>query len=284
MGKSKSIQNQQKQNQEFQDYLDEIQQKLKEKAKDNEAKFEEEIKEHYGAEYGSLIHIATAEKFDFRQLNEVTLDNLAKVIQGTINAISPGDGQTKDIKEDAKKEVATIVDYKAMAAAVASNLIMAALNGLTTSSEITYSCDYKAESLCPGLTLHILVANDSYKSSRWFSNTEIVESYVKYQLMFSYQRAGTEVDIQYFSNQAVTIEKYQTALNILQAHYIEMLTDPLVHEEVVAIEKRINLMEAQITKARDAVQKIINEHKKNKVKAAIGMFWETRAAIPAPGG
>lgn len=268
MGKSKSIQEQQKQNQEFQNYLDEIQKNLKGKAKENEEKFEAEIKTFYGDEYGKLIHMGGAEKFDFRQVNEVTLDNLARVVQDTVDAIFPGSKQSEDVKEDVKKAASSIVNYKDMVVHVASSLIMAALKGLEVSTAVNYSCEYKAESLCPGLTLHILVANNSYRSSRWFSNTEIVESYIKYELIFSYQRAGAEIDVQFFNGLLSRIEKYQEALNVLVDRYTEMIVDPSASpEEVDSIEKKMNTMDTQITKARDQVNKAIAEHRQNKLMA-----------------
>lgn len=267
MGKSKSIQDQQKQNQEFQNYLKEIQQSLDERAKKHGEEFLSKMKEYYGGEYSSVVRIGSAEKYDFRQLDEVTLKNLQDVIQGTVDAIFPGSKQEQSMEEKAKEAIATVADFRGMAAAVATNLIMSAMNILSTSSEVTFNYGIKSESICPGLTLHVLVANDSYKDSRWFHNTEIVESYVRYELLFSYSQVQTEMDIKYFNYQLAAIEKLEEAVNTLKGKYAEALIDPDVSDEKLeSMEKRINMAEKQVDKSREEVKKAIAAHNVNRMK------------------
>lgn len=267
MGKSKSIAEQQQQNQEFQNYIKEIQQNLDEKAKMHGEEFLNKMKEYYGGEYNNVIRIGAAEKYDFRQLDEVTLNNLQDVIQGTVDAIFPGNKQEQGMGKAAKEAIATVADFRNMAAAVATNLIIGAMNILATSSEITFNYSIKSESICPGLTLHVLVANDSYKDKRWFSNTEIVESYVRYELIFSYGQVQTEMDITYFNNQLAAIEKLEESVNILKGRYAEALTDPDVSDEKLeSMEKRIDMAEKQVDKSREEVKKAIAAHNVNRLK------------------
>lgn len=267
MGHSKSIAEQQQQNKEFQNYLSEIQKNLDEKAKKHGDEFLNKMKEYYGSEYDAVIRIGAAEKYDFRQLDEVTLSNLQDVIQGTVDAIFPGSKQDQSMEEKAKEAISTVVDFRGMAAAVATNLIMGAMNILATSSEITFNYGIKSESICPGLTLHVLVANDSYKDSRWFHNSEIVESYVRYELIFSYSQVQTEMDIKYFNYQLDAIETLEKSVNVLKSKYAEALVDPDVTEEKLeSMAKRIDLAEQQVDKSRDEVKKAIAAHNVKQVR------------------
>lgn len=267
MGKSKSIEDQQRQNQEFQNYIKEIQQTLDEKAKKHGEEFLSKVKEYYSGEYDRVVRIGAAEKYDFRQLDEVTFKNLQDVIQGTVDAIFPGSKQEQSLEEKAKEAIATVADFRGMAAAVATNLIMGAMNILATSSEVTFNYGIKSESICPGLTLHVLVANDSYKDSRWFHNTEIVESYVRYELLFSYSQVQTEMDIKYFNYQLAAVEKLEESVNILKGKYAEALIDPDVSDEKLeSMEKRIDMAEKQVDKSREEVKKAIAAHNVNRMK------------------
>lgn len=261
MGKSKSIAEQQRQNQEFQNYIKRIQKNLDEKAKTHGEEFLNKMKTYYGSEYDKVVRIGAAEKYDFRQMDEVTLDNLQGVIQSTVDAIFPGAKQEKSMDEKAKAAVDKVADFRGLAAAVATNLIIGAMNILATSSEITFNYSIKSESICPGLTLHVLVANDSYRNTNWFHNTEIVESYVRYELIFSYSQVQTEMDIKYFNYQLAAIEKLEEAVNILKNRYAEALTDPDVSDEKLeSMEKRIDMGEQQVEKSREEVKKAIAEH------------------------
>ncbi len=268
MGKSKSIQDQQKQNQEFQNYLNEIQKNLKEKADTHRGEFEQRLKEYYGDDYPKVIRIGAGEKYDFRQMNEVTMQNLSNVIQSTVDAIFPGSKQDRQQSEEAKKAIATVADFRGMAASVATNLITAAMNILSISSEITYNYSLKSESVCPGLALHVLVANDAYRNKRWFSNTQIVESYVRYELVFSYNQVQVEMDIGYFNTHLDSIQKLENTVNMLYDKYMEMLLDLDIPEErLESIERRITLAREQIEKARNEVKAAIEAAGVNKLKS-----------------
>lgn len=271
MGKSKSIEEQQKQNQEFQNYLKEIQANLTEKAKVYEGDFLNKMKEYYGGEYDSVIRIGAEEKYDFRQMNEVTLDNLQDVIQRTVDAIFPGSKQEQSMDEKAKEAVAKVTDFRGMAAAVATNLIIGAMNVLATSSEITFNYGIRSESICPGLTLHVLVANNSYRDKRWFDNTEIVENYIRYELIFSYRQVETEMDIGYFNSQLAAIAKLEESVNILKGKYAEALIDPdIPDDKLESMEKRIDMAEKQVDKSREEVKKAIATHNANLMKGMVG--------------
>lgn len=267
MGKSKSIEEQQRQNQEFQNYLNDIQENLDKKAKKHGEEFLSKVKEYYGGEYDSVVRIGSAEKYDFRQLDEVTLNNLQEVIQGTVDAIFPGSKQEQSMEKKAKEAIATVADFRGMAAAVATNLIMGAMNILSASSEVAFNYGIKSESICPGLTLHVLVANDSYKDRRWFHNTEIVESYVRYELLFSYSQVQTEMDIKYFNYQLASIEKLEESVNILKANYAEALIDPEVSDEKLeSMEKKISIAEKMLNDSREEVKKAIAVHNVKQMK------------------
>lgn len=270
MGKSKSIEEQQKQNQEFQNYLSDIRKSLSEKAKVHEEEFQNKVQRYYGSDYSNVVRIGFAEKYDFRQMDEVTFKNLQDVIKDTVDAIFPGTKQEQSMDEKAKTAIATVSDFRGLATAVATNLIMGAMNILSSSSEITFNYSIKSESICPGLTLHVLVANDAYKDSRWFHNTEIVESYVRYELIFSYSQIQTEMDIKYFNYQLASIEKIEEALNVLRCRYAEALMDPDISDERVASMKtRIEMAAEQLQESREEVRKAIAAHNANRMKAAL---------------
>lgn len=278
MGKSKSIEEQQKQNEKFQEYLATIQKNLDERASQYQSEFQKKVETYYGGEYTNVIRIGFAEKYDFRQMDEVTFGNLQNVIQSTVDAIFPGTKQDPDMDEKAKEAISKVGDFRGMAAAVATNLIIGAMNILSASSEITFNYSIKSESICPGLTLHVLVANDAYKSEQWFHNTEIVESYVKYELIFSYSQVQTEMDIKYFNYQLAAIERLEEAVYTLEERYAEALTNPDISvEQLDSMEKRIDLAKKQIDKSREEVKKAIDAHNIKRLRAALERSKESQS-------
>ena len=271
MGKSKSIKELDDQNKEFQAYLQDIQSQLQTRYKDDLAKFDANVKAFYGEEkYKNVVTITMAERYDFRQVGEVTLDNIKKVIDSVVETVFPGDGSSKDLTDDAQKAMESVKNYKDVAAELAKVVVFAALDAFTISSELKTGCEFSSESICPGVTMHLMVANDSYRDKNWFNNAEIVQTCIKYALVFSYDLAMAEVDIEFIQSKIAEMREWDAAVAELGNIYKKMLLDwSAKPEELQVIKMRYDAAKDEVEAARKAVDDVYQAHTSRNV--AIGL-------------
>lgn len=262
MGKSNSIQKLSEQNEDFQKYLQDIQSQLRTRYKDDLEKFDANVKAFYGEEkYKNVVTITMGERYDFRQVSEVTLDNIKKVINDVVDAVFPGSGQSSNMSDDAKKAVQSVADYKETAASLAKIMVFAALDAFSTSNDLKTGCEFSSESICPGVTLHLMAANDGYRDKKWFNNAEIVQTCIKYALVFSYDLAMAEVDIEFIQSKINELKEWDKTVADLGNTYKKMLLDMSVKPEDLQVTKmRYDSAKAEVNDARQAVDAIYREH------------------------
>lgn len=283
MGKSKSIKELDDQNKAFQTYLQDIQNQLQTRYKDDLAKFDANVKAFYGEEkYKNVVIITMAERYDFRQVGEVTLDNIKKVIDSVVETVFPGDGQSKEMTDDAQKAMESVKNYKDVAAELAKVVVFAALDAFSASSELKTGCEFSSESICPGVTMHLMVANDSYRDKNWFNNAEIVQTCIKYALVFSYDLAMAEVDIEFIQNKIAEMREWEVTVAELGNTYKKMLLDMSVKPEELQVTKmRYDAAKDEVEAARKAVDDVYRAHTSRN--AAIGLTANHGAVDVLPG-
>lgn len=207
MGKSPKIQDVQENNKEFQDFLTELQNQLGEKAQKEAKDFADKVEAFYQDKTDHVI-LAEGEKYDYSLSSEVgasTLKDKVTTIVDTLFglAASSASGRTEidtsengsiisDVTKDVKDSINLILNYKEMAAAVVTNLLIEVLGIFSSSLDIKSSHNYSAEAIAPGLRLHLDVYADSCVSKKFFKNEVIVENYVRFQLIYSPALAALE--------------------------------------------------------------------------------------------
>lgn len=207
MGKSPKIEDVQKNNQEFQNFLAELQSQLGEKAQKEAKDFTDKVKAFYEKKTGYVV-LAEGEKYDYSLSSEVGTSKLKEKVTTIIDTLfglasSSESGKTEidtsengtiisDVTKDVKDTINLILNYKEVAAAVVTNLLSEVLGIFNSSLDIKSSHNYAAEAIAPGLRLHLDVYADSCVSKKFFKNEVIVENYVRFQLIYSSELAAEE--------------------------------------------------------------------------------------------
>ncbi|MGN0318675.1 MAG: hypothetical protein ACI4E1_12165 [Lachnospira sp.] len=226
MGKSKSIQQHVDTNEEFQIYLKKLQASMVEKVEKDNKDFIDKVNSFY--EGKSYVTMQEGERWDYRQRNEFNLDSISEAVKGIVDS-------TFDSQDDDKKKEKPDQEYKELAFQIGKNIVLNALNIFKASSTIEYSHSYTAETVCPGLTLHMLVATDSYSDSHWLGSENIIESYIVYKLIYSKDVAEADVEIDLFRKQKLLIQAYNETLCASEnAFMTKLLTGEVSETELIA--------------------------------------------------
>ena len=258
MGKSNTIKTQAQVNKEFQAYLTKIEADLQERSQKKSEEFGTKVQEYYQTSGYDMYVMMEGQNVDFRQTFEFNTTSIAQIINNIANSVfgaSEGD-------EEAEKRAATILDYKVMAAKVATSFITDTLNAFTIGGETTFTENYVAESICPGLTLHLFVAEDSFKEKSFFDNNFIMESIVKYQVIFSYKKGQAEMDISYLDNHAKMLVKFHENVRDMKAALADcIVNDKIPFEDIDKYQERIRFLEKLIEDTRKELDNLMHKRR-----------------------
>ena len=238
MGKSKSIKDQEKMNQNFQEYLKTLKDSLKEKVAEESENFAEKIKAFYDKK--SYTVMQEGERWDFRQKDEFNLDSITDVINSVIDAaFSPGEGKPSDM---------TNHEYRDTAAQVGKNIVLNSLKIFEATSIVEFTHSYTAETVAPGLTLHMLVVTDSFANEHWLGNESIIENYIVFQLIYSEDIAKAEAKLALYDKQIQLMNTYLNTLNGVERQFMEKIISGGVTEAELKLHSSLTLyMRSSIT-------------------------------------
>lgn len=259
MGKSTNIKKESEVNEEFQNYLDDLQKKMAERVAAESGDFDAKVAEYYAS--GEDVHIiADGEKWDFRQLHDIGAENVANMIQSTVYALFDGrasddePGQTvgtSGLSDDLVAAFRTINAFRDVAANFAVSLVVGAMKLLSSEMEIKFSHQYTATSLAPGLTMHITVASDSYTDSRFLQGERIFESYVRFKLIYSFARGNLAYQIDNFNEQEKSLSK-MVKMVAERAELImeDFMSGKVDYDTAAKLDAQLELFRRMVDKAR----------------------------------
>lgn len=252
MGKSKKIEDAQKDNKEFQDFLAEIKEQLKTIAGAESKDFKEKISEFYDKQKLEYVVLAEGEKYDYRFATEIGLITLKEQIGKMVDALfglaslkepenprqevvdSTENGEVKvNVTAEVIESLKLLNVYKSLAATVTSNLLTEILGIFSTTLEVKNSHNYSAEAVAPGLRLHIDVYADSYVNKKIMSKESIVENYIRFQLIYSPRLAALEGNMQtqiILESRKTNLARMMTAF---EAKVVNMLSDMSVSMDTI---------------------------------------------------
>lgn len=251
MGKSKSIADAQRDNTEFQKFLEDIQQGLKAKA-DVEAKdFEKKVDDFYKDKKIDYTILAEGEKYDYTLTSEMGLSTLKDTINRMINALfgladtsSKGEvvidktdngSVISNVTNEVMDSIKLILVYRNMAATVVTNLMTELMGIFSTKLEVRSSHNYAAEAIAPGLRLHIDVYADSCVNEKLFKNDSIVENYAKFRLIYSSKLAQLEGNMYTQLILEARKTKLAKAMSAFDDELLEITMDPETSDEKLNI-------------------------------------------------
>jgi hypothetical protein len=214
VGHSQSIDDLQKQDKAFQDYLNGLEQQLKDKAKQAEEVLTQTMQSFYtNNKYDDAVQVVSGKQVDFIHETEFTLDNLKAVVDGVAKVVfstpgspPPGTNVDKDgvnaVNKGLGPMVGEIANLELYIAGKVFDLLSNAMLSFGTTTGITYNTVNESKSLGYGLQMFTTVAADAYRTSSFFHNETINEYLYSYEVRFSLKQANKET-------QMTLVELYQ---------------------------------------------------------------------------
>ena len=279
----------------FNEYLLQIENDLKSRCASDSEHFDRNVEEYYkGADMNIM---AQGEKWDFRQTHDFGIENIEKMVRGTVDCLfsgksaedKPGESvQTETLSDELVAAMKTIVRYKDFAANMATAFIVGMMRAFSSETEIKYSYSFSSMTLAPGLALHVAAANDSFSNTRFLSGDKIIESYLKFKLVFSYGRGYADFGIDNFNKMMLTLNKCSAGYLDSIASYMQMIDDPDASEdELDRFERRLDRSKRLLDRTKDELKDFMegvgaNPALRSVNAPRIASLDEADGGVPAP--
>lgn len=213
MGKSNSIEDQQKKNEGFQTYTNMMKAEMEKQTNAMESKIEEMVKEHYKSYSdnqnllkGQYNHLTTISEWSLKSVNQI-ITLCAKTILGSK---APEGSEKAEQKETTSKAILAMKERNLFM----QNEVFEAIEGILTCFEsktsTTVELVYQQKPIAPGITLFIGVAENSYAHKDFFNAETIVQTMYVYRIMFSLKEGLMQSklsDLECYENQKVVYRK-----------------------------------------------------------------------------
>ena len=155
----------------------------------------------------------------------------------------------------------TISLFKNLAATAATNFLIGMFDMFSNSLEISTSHDYSAQTIAPGLTLHVDLYSDSYANEHFLHNDKIVEHYVRFKLIYSYALAGTVSAMDTITVLSGKISQFERTLAEFDVNLFEQMCDMSADLNILLLHQtRSKMMHEYLNEAKAERDKIITEH------------------------
>ncbi len=281
MGKSNSIQNAEKADENFRNFLKNIQDDLVKKFEEEEAKFETEVKNFYTSSNYDMLMVAEGHKWSYHLMSECGVATLKDKVKEMVNSffgvteleetekpekvVEVDKTENGSINVPASKEVMKALNivkfFKNLASASAVNFLIGMFDVFSDKLEISAEHNYSSQALAPGLTLHVDLYSASYANAAFLKNDRIVESYIRFKLIYSYALADTATTMNTITVLGGKIAQMEQELAEFDVKLFEMMSDlntPM--DKVMLYKTRSDMMHSYIDDARKEKDNLISEH------------------------
>jgi len=188
VGRSKSIVDLQKSNQDFFNYTKEMEKELMSKLSEVDSLLQKEIGNHYKG-YSDNSQYMMGQYSDLTTISEWSLESVESIIGAVKNALFGGkvpEGSQKensDVEED--PSFLALQSKQLYIANAAFSIVSGVLNTfkVSTSTSIQYKID--AKPILPGMMLFLGVVNNSYNRKNFFTGEKIVQNLFTYKVHIS---------------------------------------------------------------------------------------------------
>lgn len=263
MGKSKNIQDQQKLNQEFQDYVKKISEDMEVRQEKMSTTLEEMEKKHY-EKYsdkallmeGKYSHLTTVSEWSLKSISDI-IDTCSKAIFGSK---TPAGSEKKDTGKEVSASILAIKEREQYIANAAFDIVQAIVGGFkdTTSTSVEQKLDGKP--IAPGMTLFIGVENNAYSSAKFFSNEKIIQTIFVFKVCYSIKEGQAQSalsDLQLYEDQKAIFRKKIEQLND-QIDRLDV-TDENYEKEFTKLMNRAELMNNRMEAITEKIKKLSAE-------------------------
>lgn len=261
MGKSNTIQEQQKVNQEFQKYIEEMTKNMEQRQNALSGQLDEMEKSHYEKfsdkallVEGKYSHLTTVSEWSLKSVNAI-IDACTKALFGD-KKTPPEGSQLPETDEQTSESIKAIKGREAYIASEAFEVVQAIVG--TFSSTTTTSVEQKvdAKPIAPGMTMFIGVENNAYTSSSFLKSEKIIQTLFVFKVCYSIAEGKQQSalsDLQMYEDQK---QRFREIINQLGDKEMELdIDDPDYDEKFNKLADRVELM----TKRMDVITQKIGE-------------------------
>ena len=216
MGRSPSIQELAQKEKEFSDYLNNLEEQLRTRAKQYKDEMNATINKFYtDSNWSSTSYIGCDEKIDFVHSSEWSMEKVKEVINAIAKVIvggssKPPEGITITPPEKMGSGIAAMADLKQYVVGQAFNAIDNILSSFGSSTSTGFNSASKYLPVGNGLHLFLTVVSDSYQTQNFFNN-EFIHQYIYiFQVKYSAEEAILQGNLQLtdlYENQIATFTK-----------------------------------------------------------------------------
>ena len=163
--------------------------------------------------------------------------------------------------EEVLKALNIIRFFKNLASVSAVNFIIGMFDVLSDKLEISAEHNYSSQAIAPGLTLHVDLYSAAYSNESFLKNDRIVESYVRFKLIYSYALAGTVSAMDTITTLVGKIAQMEQDLAKFDVRLFKMMQDMSVElETLTAYKMRSDMMHAYLEGAKKEKNAMIAEN------------------------
>lgn len=291
MGKSPTIKNLSKTDQEFTKFMEELGQNVRAAAETYMGEFQASIQKFYadaGAS-GKYIQFAAKQHEDYQVETEFSLENIAAVIEKVGKEVfedQPG------YDEEKQKAMVALGEYSGMAVKLAVSFLTNALSALSWKESASYTHDIHHVAVGPGLTLHLMLVNREYEGRGPIKSKKVFQNFIIYELNFSATKAAAEADVLFLQARLDTIADNTAACKTLQKLLLDTAMSPELKKEpadgplhllMSTYQGLISQLTAAQTEAYNEVQALMQRQEAaDKAAANPGMASLFSVEEPAP--
>lgn len=299
MGKSQKIKDAAAKDKEFENFLLQRQEESRPKIEEYEGKFEKEVAAFYEETTSEYITIAEGEKWDYHLSSELGLGALKQRVTELVYGIFGVEAQGRTGKQEVDKTdngsvvmelsenvlsvIKLVNSYKMMAATAAANFIFQVMNMFSTKLDISKSHNYNAQTLTPGLTLHLDLYNFNYTNTKFLKSDQIVMSYMRFQLIYSYSLAQTITDQDCILKLQESIAYQGENLLEMKKQLVKMVAQMTreTQDEVTFAKMRFNMLKEMYEEDKKDLSDIVAAHARKAGSDDAQPMLKSVQALPA---
>lgn len=248
MGKSSTIQEQQKTNEAFQKYIEDMTRNMATRQEGLVGQLEEMEKKHYvGFSDKALLiegrysHLTTVSEWSLKSVNAI-IDACSKALFGDKKS-SPEGSTIAETDEKTSESIKAIKSREAYIASEAFEVVQAIIGTFNSATTTSVEQKIDVKPIAPGMTMFIGVENNSFSSQSFLKNEKIIQTIFVFKVCYSIAEGKQQSalsDLQMYEDQKA---RFRKIIEDLGKKEIELeLDDPDYDEKFNKLESRAELM------------------------------------------
>lgn len=238
MGKSKTIQQQQELNQEFQKYVEQMNTDMEKRKQRINNKLTDMEQAHYVnfpdkalLLEGAYSHLTTTSEWSLKMVSTI-IDACSRALFGS--KVAPDGTEKKDTSTEVSSSIQATKDREQYIANAAFDVVQSILGGFSATTSTSVESKLDGKPIAPGMTLFIGVENNAYTNSKFLSSEKIIQTIFVFKVFYSIKEGEAQSKLsdlqlyedqkQLYRNKIGDIDALVDSLDIKDADYEEKFT------------------------------------------------------------